>query len=373
MNASAHFHKGFTRWQQGQVAEAIACYRRTLEIQPELANAYSNLLYSLLFCPDYTPLMIQEENRRWDERHARPLGREIHALANQADPERRLRIGYVSPDFREHCQAFFTIPLLSALNHADFEVFCYSDVPTPDETTVRLQSYAQAWRNIVGQSDEQVTDLIRQDHIDVLVDLTMHMANNRLLMFARKPAPVQVSWLAYPGSTGLRTIDYRLTDSYLEPRDADDSHEAGKPMHLPDAFWCYDPLTEEPAVNELPALKSGFLTFGSFNNFCKVNIQTLQLWARVLKVTEASRLIMLASEDESRHFVLNVMEREGVAAERISFVANQPRDRYLAFYHQIDVGLDTLPYNGHTTTLDSLWMGVPVLTLVGQTAVGRGT
>ncbi len=371
MNASAHFHKGYTLWQKGQVGEAIACYRRTLEIQPELENAHSNLLYSLLFCPDYTPDTIQEENRRWYERHAHPLAREIRPHVNETDPERRLRIGYVSPDFREHCQAFFTTPLLSAHNHVDFDIFCYSDVPTPDETTSRLQSYADTWRNIVGQSDDRVADSIRQDRIDILVDLTMHMSKNRLLVFARQPAPVQVSWLAYPGSTGLRTIDYRFTDPYLEPPNRDGSHASEKPIRLADTFWCYDPLTGEPAVNELPALTNGFLTFGSFNNFCKVNTETLQLWARVLKATEDSRLIMLVSEAERRRFVLKVMEQEGIAADRISFVANQPRDRYLAFYHQIDIGLDTLPYNGHTTTLDSLWMGVPVLTLVGQTAVGR--
>jgi protein O-GlcNAc transferase len=371
MNASAHFHKGFTLWQKGQVAEAIACYRRTLEIQPEMENAHSNLLYSLLFCPDYTPDMIQEENRRWYEGHAQTLDREMHAHGNEADPKRRLRVGYVSPDFREHCQAFFTFPLLSSHNHVDCEIFCYSDVPKPDDTTNRLQSFANKWRNIAGKSDEQVADLIRQDRIDILVDLTMHMAKNRLLLFARKPAPVQVSWLAYPGSTGLRAIDYRFTDPHLEPPNRDDSHDSEKPVCLPDTFWCYDPLTGEPAVNELPALKNGFLTFGSFNNFCKVNTPTLKLWARVLNATDGARLIMLASEGECRRFVLDLMEHEGIEAERISFVANQPRDRYLAFYQQIDVGLDTLPYNGHTTTLDSLWMGIPVLTLVGKTAVGR--
>ena len=199
----------------------------------------------------------------------------------------------------------------------------------------------------------------------------MHMAHNRLLVFARKPAPVQVCWLAYPGSTGLSTIDYRLSDPHLDPPDRDDRHYAEQSIRLRDCFWCYDPLAAGPAVNALPALEQGHVTFGSLNNFCKVTAAVLKLWAEALRAVPRSRLLMLAPEDDCRQRILDIFQCEGVAGERVTFVAHQPRPQYLELFHSIDVGLDTFPYNGHTTSLDSFWMGVPVLTLVGQTAVGR--
>jgi predicted O-linked N-acetylglucosamine transferase (SPINDLY family) len=213
--------------------------------------------------------------------------------------------------------------------------------------------------------------MIRQDRIDILVDLTMHMERGRLLAFARKPAPVQVCWLAYPGTTGLTTIDYRLTDPHLDPPHAIDSYYSEHSLRLPDSFWCYDPLTNSPLVNLLPALTNGYIRFGCLNNFCKLNDATLQLWARVLKRVEKSRLLLLAPEGSARERVVQTLADAGVSAEQISFVSRQPRSTYLEVYHHIDIGLDTLPYNGHTTSLDSFWMGVPVVTLVGTTVVGR--
>jgi predicted O-linked N-acetylglucosamine transferase (SPINDLY family) len=197
------------------------------------------------------------------------------------------------------------------------------------------------------------------------------MGRDRLLVFARKPAPVQVCWLAYPGTTGLSTIDYRLTDPYLDPPGLDDEWYSEESIRLPDCFWCYDPLTTQPAVNALPALTNGWITFGSLNNFCKVNDGVLEVWARVLNAVGGSRLVMLANEGLHRQHVLDVLEQQGVAADRVTFFPHQPRQQYLRVYESIDLGLDTFPSNGHTTSLDSFWMGVPVVTLVGRTAVGR--
>jgi predicted O-linked N-acetylglucosamine transferase (SPINDLY family) len=192
------------------------------------------------------------------------------------------------------------------------------------------------------------------------------------LVFARKPAPVQVTWGAYPGTTGLETIDYRLTDAYLDPADSDVSCYAESSIRLPDSFWCYDPLSDEPAVSPLPALANGFITFGCFNNFCKVNEPTLRIWAQVLAAVGSARLMLLAPEGHARAFTLRVLEHGGITPERITFVSRRPsRRHYLEFYHLIDIGLDTAPYNGHTTSLDSYWMGVPVVTLAGPTIVGR--
>jgi predicted O-linked N-acetylglucosamine transferase (SPINDLY family) len=221
-------------------------------------------------------------------------------------------------------------------------------------------------------TDEAVEQRIREDRVDVLVDLTLHMAQNRLLVFARKPAPVQVTFAGYPGTTGLSAIDYRLTDPYLDPPDFDDHCYAEESLRLADTFWCYDPPSGEPAVNPLPALEKGYVTFGCLNNFCKINPVVLKLWAQVLKAVERSQIMVLAAEGSHRRQTLDLLGREGIASDRVTFVARQSGRKYLELYHRIDMGLDTFPYNGHTTSLDSFWMGVPVVSLAGQTAVGRG-
>ena len=219
--------------------------------------------------------------------------------------------------------------------------------------------------------------MIRADGIDVLVDLTLHMAGNRLLVFARKPAPVQVTFAGYPGGTGLEAMDYRLSDPHLDPPGVSDRDYREKTIRLPHSFWCYDPeamnfgLSSEPEVSALPVLKSGEVTFGSLVNFGKVNGQVLRLWAEVLKNVAGSRLLLLAPEGSHRATTLELLGREGIAPSRVAFASRQPREAYLRLYDRIDIGLDTFPYNGHTTSLDALWMGVPVVTLVGKTVVGR--
>ena len=376
--AAAYSNLGHALMDQGKLDEAAACCRRAVELQPESAEMHSNLLYALIFSPGYDAQALLAEHRRWDERHAVPLARFIPPHRHDRTPDRRLKIGYVSPDFRDHCQALFTVPLFSAHDHENFEIICYADVMRPDGVTARLRSLADQWRNITGLSHERVADLIRQDGIDVLVDLTMHMARNRLLVFARKPAPVQTCWLAYPGTTGLAAIDYRITDPYLDPPDVQQvgnlPHEepySEESIRLPDTFWCYDPLDSPAAVNALPAAERGYVTFGCLNNFCKVNPRVLNIWAQVLKAVAGSRLTILADEGTPRRHALDRLAAEGVGRERVTFVARQPRPQYLRQYQGIDIGLDTVPYNGHTTSLDSFWMGVPVVTLIGPTVVGR--
>jgi len=290
---------------QGKLDDAIACYRRALELKPDSAEVHSNLVYTQIFCPGYDAQTLYEEHCRWNELHAAPLANFIQPHLNDRSPDRRLKIGYVSPDFRNHCQSFFTVPLFSAHDHGEFDIICYADVVRPDNITERLRSHVDTWRNIAGLSHEQVAQWIRRDGIDILVDLTMHMARNRLLVFARKPAPVQACWLAYPGTTGVRTIDYRITDPYLDPPNVEqvanlpEIRQIGNLPHgpyseesirLPDSFWCYDPLDTEPAVNVLPAVKKGYISFGCLNNFCKVNPLVLKIWAQVLKAVDRSQL-----------------------------------------------------------------------------------
>jgi predicted O-linked N-acetylglucosamine transferase (SPINDLY family) len=282
-----------------------------------------------------------------------------------------LRIGYVSPDFRDHADSFFTVPLLSNHDHGRFEIFCYSQVAHPDALTERQRGYADIWRDIAGLSDQQVADLVRGDRIDVLVDLKVHTADNRLLVFARKPAPVQVTWLGYPGTTGLSAMDYRLTDPYLDPPGLFDACYAEESLRLPDTFWCYNPLSDRPPASALPALESGAITFGCLNAFSKINDGCLALWAQALQAVPGSRLLLQAPRGPARDKVLTALQRGGIAAARVQFADRRSRQEYLELYHQIDLCLDPLPYNGHTTSLDAFWMGVPTLTLLGRTVVGR--
>jgi predicted O-linked N-acetylglucosamine transferase (SPINDLY family) len=220
-------------------------------------------------------------------------------------------------------------------------------------------------------SDDQVAEQIRNDRIDILVDLTLHMAQNRLLVFARKPAPVQITFAGYPGTTGLTTIDYRLTDPYLDPPNTPANAYSEESIRLQHSFWCFDPLETDLTVNTLPALTNGYVTFGCLNNFCKVNPTVLTLWSQVLQAVPESRMIILSGEGSQRELTMRFFAAEGILPERVRFIGHQPRQRYLQTYQSIDIGLDTLPYNGHATSLDSYWMGVPVVTLLGDTVVGR--
>ncbi|MGA3067138.1 MAG: tetratricopeptide repeat protein [Tepidisphaeraceae bacterium] len=351
----------------GRLDEAISAYTHVGEAHPDVL-ADGNRLFTLHYHPGYSAGAILREARAWNQRHAHALAGAIGPHQNNRDPARKLRIGYVSPDFRNHCQSLFTLPLLGNHDHDQFEIYCYAHVAIEDANSQRIRKCADVWRKIVGMNDEQVAQMIREDGIDILVDLTMHMANGRPLLFARKPAPVQVAWLAYPGTTGLETMDYRLTDPYLDPPGMNDAFYSEQSIRLPETFWCYGPQGGDLEVTPLPALKNGYVTFGCLNNFCKTGDATLKLWARVMERVQHSRLILLCPRGGRRGEVLETM---GIAADRVEFVEMQPRAKYLREYQRIDLALDTFPYNGHTTSLDSIWMGVPVVTLVGETVVGR--
>lgn len=367
----AHDNLGNALRTHGRIVEAVECYRRAVELWPNNAEAHSSLVYSLHFCPGIEARTLYEEHRRWDRQFAEPLARLILSHPNEPIPERPLRIGYVSPDFRDHVVGRGLLPLFRAHDRRQFEIVCYSGVTRPDALTELFRSHAEAWRDVADRTDEQLARVVREDRIDILVDLTLHMVGNRLLVFARKPAPIQVTFSGYPGTTGLSAIDYRLTDPYLDPPGLHDDHYAEESVRFFDSFWCYDPLEREPVVNPLPALANGFVTFGCLNHFGKVNRPVLRLWAKVLQAVAGSRLLLLTPEGPQRQSTLDQLSEEGVSPERVTFVGHLPRQAYLGFYHHIDIALDTFPYNGHTTSLDSLWMGVPVITLVGQTVVGR--
>jgi len=354
---------------RGELEEGIACLRQALASDPGNLTAHSNLLYALSF-QSSDAAEILAEARRWAARHEAPLRASRLGHARFRAQGRRLRIGYVSADFREHCQAFFMMPLLSNHDRTRFEIHAYSSVVRPDATTARLASHVDVWHDVHQLGDAALAAKIHADGIDILVDLTMHMAAGRPLLFARQAAPVQVAWLAYPGTTGIDAIGYRLTDPHLDPPSHDNQYSE-RSIRLPDTFWCYDPLAEEPAVNALPAASSGHVTLGSLNNPCKLTAATLDLWGAVFAALPEARLVLMAAQGEARELLAARLARHGIDRARVRFVPFQPRDAYLRTYHEIDLALDTLPYNGHTTSLDAMWMGVPVITRVGATCAGR--
>jgi len=371
-SAEAYGNLGRVQKEQGLLAAALAAYRTAIALRPDDPRPYSNLLYALHFLPEQDAARLAEEHRRWHEIFARPLAAGIRPHENERAPQRRLRVGYVSPDFREHPVGRFLLPLLEEHDREQFEVTCYSSTRTADATTARCRAAATRWQEIGALSDAQAAALVRQDGIDVLVDLTMHMEDGRPLLFARQPAPVQVTYLAYVGTTGLPTIHCRLTDPCLDPAPEMLRNYTEESVLLPETYWCYQPLRTTPEVTPLPAARNAGVTFGSLNNFCKVSELTLDAWAAILRAVPESRLLLHARPGSHRQRVIDFLAQRGIAAQRVAFDAGRPLDEYLQLYQQIDVALDPFPYGGGTTTCDALWMGCPVVSLAGPTAVGRG-
>jgi protein O-GlcNAc transferase len=361
---------GVYEWQ-ARHDDAMASHRRAVEMAPESAVAHGNSLFTMLFHPGYDAVMLREAHDAWNRRHGQPLRGQTAACANDRTPARRLRVGYVSGLFRDHVVGRNLLPLLREHDRSAFDVICYSNNQTNDAVTAQFRQMATGWREITGKPDDAVAQLIRNDAIDVLVDTTLHMEGSRLLVFARKPAPVQVTFAGYPGSTGLETMDYRLTDVHLDPPGMHDASYIERSWRLPNTFWCYDPLGADTTVGAPPAEARGYVTFGCFNNFSKTNDDVLRLWAKVLGAVPRSRLLILAHEGSHRQHAFAVLNSLGVEADRVEFAGYRRRNLYLELFRQVDISLDTVPYNGHTTSLDSLWMGVPVVTLVGDTVVGR--
>jgi predicted O-linked N-acetylglucosamine transferase (SPINDLY family) len=355
----------------GELDEAIAAYRRAISLNPNFAAAHSNLILSLHYHPDFDSRMIGDELRVWGRQHADSLPRLDDSFSSVPVPERRLRIGYLSPDFREHVVGWNLLPVLRHHDRDQLEITCYAQVPSPDATTAQLKQHSDRWRSIVGLSDEQAARQIRDDQIDVLIDLSLHTAQNRLLVFARRPAPVQVTWLGYCGSSGMAAMDYRLSDPYLDPPETDLSCYTEQTLRLPRTYWCFEPRPAPP-VAPPPVLKNGFVTFGCLNNFAKVSSAALDLWARILAAAPASRIILHSPQGSHRQRVLRQMANAGILQNRVHFAAKEPWESYVQHYAQIDIGLDPFPYGGGITTIDALWMGVPTITLSGRTAVGRG-
>jgi predicted O-linked N-acetylglucosamine transferase (SPINDLY family) len=366
-------HLGNVRLAQGAIEEAQACYRQAVDDRPEHAPTHSNLLMALHYRESLSPQQLFEEHLKWGARCEQPGARHVR-FSNSPDPVRRLRVGYVSPDFCIHSVANFLLPLLANHDAQIVDIVCYSNTERQDEITARFQALAGTWRDIRNKSDEEVVQLIREDSIDILVDLAGHTGRGRLRVFGYKAAPVQLTYLGYPDTTGLKTVDYRLTDQWADPPGQEAFHTE-KLIRLPGGFLCYAPLFETPPVSSAPLLDKGFVTFGSFNNVAKMNPEVLQLWAEILKAVPRSRLLLKTKSfwDKSvAEDFSNRIQACGVARERVELRpwAIHPRD-HLIHYREVDIALDTFSYNGTTTTCEALWMGVPVIALAGNTHAGR--
>jgi len=407
-HAMAIFHLGKSLRFLGRFAEALPCFQKTVELEPNLAEAYDalggtllhycriedavsayqkalrlrpdfhmtrgDMLFAMNYSSDYDDETIFSEHVRWGGTHKLQT-RTSSQHRNIPDPDRQLRIGYISPDMCTHSVAFFFEPLLAEHDRTRIETYCYADVAEADDTTQRLMSYARHWRVIHAMSDQQVIEKIQSDRIDILVDLSGHTARSRILALTAKPAPIQVNYLGYPNTTGVPAIDYRFTDAWADPPGLTERHHTETLVRLPHGFLCYRPPADAPAVSLPPVQRAGHITFGSFNNLAKVTRQVVALWAAMLEAVPDSRLILKCSlfdEPPVRERYAELFATHGIAAHRLDLVPRiDTTAGHLAFYDQIDIALDTFPYNGTTTTCEALWMGVPVITLTGHRHVGR--
>ena len=364
---------GYSLLEQGDMDGAKDALTRSAAATPD-AQSHSNVLMTINYHPGYTPADLYTLHRRWSEVHELPLRNAIKPHLNDRDPHRRIRVGYVSPDFRGHSVAYFLGPILEHHDHDRFEVFGYAQVPNFDLDTYRLRSQIDQWRETASKPVDEIERMIRDDQIDILVDLAGHTGANLLPVFARKPAPVQINMIGFPSTTGLTGIDYRITDALCDPPGNSDAHNTEKLIRMPGTFWAYQPPPTDIAVGPLPADDNGYITFTSVNNFTKVTPEVQAMWARLLVAVPGSKLVIQASVMKSEVMQDRVRARfaaAGVEPDRLDFRPWTDMNGYLSLLERSDMTLDPYPFNGGTTTCHSLWMGAPVLTLTGDRHASR--
>lgn len=351
--------------------EAEASYRVALDLDPSRAEAHSNLVFLLNYIHGRTPEEIFAEHRSFARRFCSapppaPFG-------NPRKPERKLRVGYVSGDLRDHPVAFFIEPVLAHHDRGRFEVFCYHNFARGDATTERLKAHGAHWRVVDKLDDSAFERLVREDAIDILVDLSGHTGHTRIVAFGRRLAPVQACWLGYLNTTGLETMDYRITDAHASPPGRLDALHTEKLVRLPGSQWCYRPPADSPDVAPPPFASSGAITFATFTNAAKVGVPMLRLWGKLLAAVPHARLLVAgAALATIPKDLIERFTREGIPESRLRIIPAKPFREYLELHASADIILDTHPYSGGTTSCHALWMGVPVITLAGDTATSRG-
>ena len=367
-----HCSLGSAYREASKPVSAARCFREAMRLRPSASNAHSSLLFVLSADPSICPQALFEEHCKWGVVHG--SCQRIATLPIDGRRDRPLRIGYVSADFRNHPVASFFRPVLESHCKEAVESYCYAEVAAPDETTRQLQNKADHWRFTVGLSDFQVAEQIVNDKIDVLVDLAGHTAGSRIKAFAHRPAPVQITWLGYPNTTGLDTMDYRLTCSIQNPVN-EPSYHTEELIRMPDGAICFSPPRSAPSVTPLPCHRNGYITFGSLHRPFKITSGVCQMWANVLLANASSRLLLLNHRftDESASVFREAMSQRGIESGRIEIRRDYKAQDYLRIYQDIDIGLDTTPWAGGTTTMEALWMGVPVVGFYGDRRSARST
>jgi len=405
--AQAFFNIGVVYDEQNLLEEARVHYLEAVRLSPELAEAHNNLgsLYlklgradwardsfiagvkykpehvgfasNILLCEQYLPDMTLEKMARthgdWARTYAEPLRATWPQHVRDRDPERRLRLGFVSADLGFHPVGCFFLPLLENLDRNRFETYLYAAKKNPDFQADRLTRAATKWNQIHELSEEKLAQLIEGDEIDILFDLSGHTAHHRLLTFARKPAPIQAGWIGYAGTTGFSAIDYLLADRFQIPAESE-KYYSEKVLRLPNAWVCFEPPFDAPPLNELPAKRNGYVTFGSFNFLAKVTPLVVECWAEILKSVPNSRLHMLYrgfDAESARTRFRELFTACGIESERVVLLGTHPHSEVMRQYHNVDIALDPFPYAGGLTTCEALWMGVPVVTCPGETFASR--
>ncbi len=406
-HAETHYNLGILFFERGRIADAIACFGKTIELDPRHALAhnnagnlfreigepdraldfirrslaihfdpslYINLVSTLYHSPESPPALVRQEHERWTELTTAALT-PYSTWANDRTADRRLRIGYVSPDFREHSVAYFLEPILANHDPRHVEVFCYSDVKEPDNLTTRLKSLAHTWRDVTALSHEQLAERIRTDAIDLLIDLAGQTTGSRLAAFALRPAPIQITYLGYPNTTGVKQIDYKITDRHADPPETTETFYTERLLRLPETFLCYRIPRTLPDISPLPALKTSSITFACFNPISKINPQVAALWSRILAEVPNSRLLIkshVLHDPTTRELIARRLAGNGIPQDRLELQGRtKTHEEHIALYNQVDIALDPFPYNGTTTTCEALAMGVPVVTLAGISHISR--
>ncbi len=371
--AMAHFGRAQALQQLHRTEEAVEEYARFLALQPAHHEARSYRLFALHNLEEVSREQLFAEHVAYGRAVVAPAA---PPFTHAADPARRLRVAILSPDLRAHSCAYFIEPLVQHLDRAQFEIYLYHDHFREDAISTRLKSLAAVWRNFVGQPAASVEKIIRADAPDILIDLAGHTGmTNRLPLFARRLAPVQITYLGYPNTTGLPAMDYRLTDAVADPVGDADHFATEKLLRFAPTAWTYTPPVDAPDVAAAPSLARGYVTFGCFNNLAKITDATLERWAQILTAVPTARLRLKGlglGEANVRDRCIERFRRVGLPVERIDLLERTTETKaHLALYHDVDIALDTFPYHGTTTTCEALWMGVPVVSLVGDRHMSR--
>lgn len=373
-SAEAFYNLGNLCLQLARGNEAVDCYRRAVELRPSFAAAHSDYVYALNFVPGVTPEMVFNAHRAWAQQHAEPMTAAAAPIEGDFSPERPLRIGYVSPNFRDHAVSYFFESVLVRHDRHAFHTVCYSDVLRGDAVTERLKQAAGSWRDCAADSDDRLAERIRADRIDILVDLTGHTERHRLQMFARRAAPVQITWNGYANTTGMSAMDYRISDPVVDPTGMTDHLHSERLLRLPEVYMVYCPPTNAPPVGDLSAARDGRVTFGSMNALSKISAPVIELWGRILTALPEARLLLVAvPSGRTRERIARLFAAQGVASTRLEMHDRLPQREFLDMHNRIDIALDPFPFSGTTTTCQSLWMGAPVITLAGRVHAARVT